>query len=59
MSTDTANPSDGFPTEGPTETVYDQYRFVRSTDGEGIVYHVDDPDQWIEGGPILALDEWR
>lgn len=59
MSTDTATSGDGLPTEGPAETVYEQYRFVRSTEGEGIVYHADDPNQWIEGGPVLTLDEWR
>jgi hypothetical protein len=59
MSTNTTDPTDGLPTEGPGETVYDQYRFVTATEDGGIIYHVDEPDQWIECGPILALDEWR
>jgi hypothetical protein len=58
MATNAANPSDEFPTDEPAETVYEQYRFVTSAEDGGIIYHVDDPKQWVEG-ETLALEEWR
>jgi len=59
MTTDTREPTDRLPTNGPEEAPYDQYRFVTTANGRGIVYHVDETDQWIEAASTVALEDWR
>jgi hypothetical protein len=59
MTTDTRDPSDRFPTSGPERAPYDQYRFVTTADGHGIIYHVAETEEWIQAASTVALDGWR
>jgi hypothetical protein len=59
MSTTATDPHDRLPTTGPAQLPYEQYRFTITTDGNGLVYHADDDEQWIESETVLTLDDWR
>ena len=59
MTTDTRDPTERLPTNGPEEEPYEEYRFVTTADGRGIVYHVDETGQWIEAASTVALEDWR
>ena len=59
MATNTADSNAEVSNDGPESDPYEPFRYVTTTAAAGLVYHVEQADQWIESDTVLDLDDWR
>lgn len=59
MPASTTDPDDRLPTTGPERTPYDQFQFTATDGDRGLLYHVEDHEQWIETDLLVSLEDWR